>query len=131
MSKTELQTPQLRRRENWLLLGFFAALTVQVLWTDIQDVEASENVIMVDRMALSVVMALWVMWDSARHGIKRPFIFGVFLLVAWTVMVPFHLWRTRRWGAVKTVLIFIGLCVVTMLPYAVRDVMNFMALAPE
>jgi hypothetical protein len=116
-----------RRQENWLLLAFFGALALQVLWTASHNMLISRRDILVDRFAQSVVVALWVMYDSVRHGIRRPFIFGVILILAWPIVAPFHLWRTRRWGAFKTVLIFLGLWFMSILPYAIQDFMDITA----
>ena len=124
---TPRPTSLLRRPENWLLLAFFAALTAQSLWAASQDMMLSKRVVLADQLALSVIVALWVMYDSGRHGIRRPFIFGYFLLVAWPLVAPFHLWTTRRWRALITLVIFFGLWLVSASPYIVQDVRNFTA----
>ena len=127
MSPPQIQTSLFRRQENWLLLAFFGALALQVMWTASHNMVISRRVVLADRFALSIVVALWVMYDSARHGIRRPFIFGVILILVWPIVAPFHLWRTRRWGALKTVLIFLGLWFISALPYAIQDFMDFTA----
>jgi len=106
---THPQPELFRRPENWLLLAFFAALTFQSLWAALHGVMLSKRAALAVQFVLSVVVALWVMYDSGRHGIRRPFIFGFFLFVAWPLVAPFHLWRTRRWRGLVTVMIFGGL----------------------
>ena len=118
-------TPLLRRPENWLLIAFFAALMIQSLWSALHGVMLSKRVVLADRFVLSAIVALWVMYDSGRHGIRRPFIFGFFLFVAWPLVAPFHLWKTRRWRALITVLIFGGLWFVSALPYVVHDFLPY------
>lgn len=112
------------------MLAFFAALLVQSLWTAWQEVPLPKRAILADRLVLSVVVALWVMYDSGRYELRRPFIFGFFLFAAWPLVAPFHLWRTRRWRALITVAIFIGLFLLSFLPQAVQDFRDLDAATP-
>lgn len=99
-----------RRPENLVLLVFFAAAGVVTSlaayhhWHQLP--KRSEMIL---RFAFSTVIAFWVMCDSAHYGIRRPFIFGVFLLFAWPVLAPWHLVRTRKWRALITLAIFLAL----------------------
>jgi hypothetical protein len=53
----------------------------------------------------------WLMWswlreDSRRFGITWPLDLGMFLIAAWPIILPFHLFRTRRLKALIPILLF-------------------------
>jgi hypothetical protein len=74
----------------------------------------------VDQILMAVLLAYWVMLDSARHGKPRPFIHGWFLLAIGVILVPWHIFKTRRWKGFLTLAIFIGLYFLAVgLPYII------------
>jgi len=49
------------------------------------------------------VMGTWVMADARQRQIQLPFDFGFLASVAWPVVIPIYLFRTRHWQAFKTI----------------------------
>lgn len=116
----------LRRPENWLLILFFLAAAAQTWLAASYDRLPGERLALANRFALCLVVTTWVVSDSLRHGIRRPFVFGALLLLFWPLVAPFHLWRTRRWRAFVAIGIFVGFVFVSsLLPYAVQDLRNW------
>lgn len=57
--------------------------------------EFSNRMLFITGFVGSVLIAYWVMRDSARRGIKRPFIFGLLLVVLWQILATWHVFRSR------------------------------------
>lgn len=114
-----------------MLMAYFLVLTVESVWAASHGGMPTKRMVLAGQLVGSVVIAWWVMQDSVRYGIGRPSIFGLFLFAAWPFVGPFHLWRTRRWRALITVLIFVGLWILAALPYVVQDVRDIAASANQ
>ncbi len=107
-----------RHSENLLLLGFFAVGAVQTWILAYHDQEFSRRMLLVYRFTLSVLIGYWVMCDSARRGIPRPFVFGLLVFLLWPILATWHVFKTRRWRAFGTLGIFVGLYLLCFgLPY--------------
>jgi hypothetical protein len=107
-------------KENLFLCGYFAIGAVQAWIMAYQDQEFSRRLLFVDRFVLSVLVAYWVMCDSARRSVPRPFIFGLLLLLLWPILATWHIFRTRGWKGFVTVGIFVGLYLLSFaVPYVV------------
>lgn len=70
---------------------------------------------LVSHLALSLVLALWVLHDAQRR--KRPLChdFGAFVFFAWPIIMPVYLFQTRGMRAFLSLLWFCGLLLVVML----------------
>ncbi len=113
-------TTTFRRQENLFLFGFFAAGALQAWIMAYHDQEFSRRVQVVDRFVLSVLVAYWVMRDAARHGLPKPFIFGLIVIFLWPILATWHVFRTRGWKGFVTVGIFLGLYLLSFaVPYVV------------
>jgi hypothetical protein len=55
----------------------------------------------------------WLQKDSARTGVSWPMDAGMFLYVAWFLVLPYHLVKTRGLGGLLDILLFIGIVVAT------------------
>ena len=109
-----------RLQENLLLCAFFAVGAVQAWTMAYHDQEFSRRLLFVDRFVLSVLVAYWVMRDSARRGVPKPFIFGLPLFFLWPILATWHVFRTRGWKGFATVGIFVGLYLLAfVVPYVV------------
>ena len=45
----------------------------------------------------SFVIAWWVEIDRKRRAISMPFEFAAFMFFSWIVLLPYYLFKTRRW----------------------------------
>jgi hypothetical protein len=55
------------------------------------------------------LMGYWLDKDSRQHRISWVFDMGFFLYLAWPVIVPIYLFRTRRFKAIPIILGFLGI----------------------
>src|SRR5215207_11559077 len=97
-----------RRPENvflWLLFGAWAIQAFVMEYYELDDLPKRSETVATFLMSVSI--AYWVMRDSERRGIRRPFIFGYFLLAAWPLIAPWHLFKTRGWRAFITLGVFV------------------------
>lgn len=67
------------------------------------------------RVAFSVAITAWVMADVRKHRRDVPYDYETFVFFAWPLVVPVHLWRTRRWRALLTFVWFVLLLAVSMI----------------
>jgi hypothetical protein len=108
-----------RQPENLLLLGFFAVGALQTWILASHDQEFSGRTTFIYQFTLSALIGYWVMCDSARRGIPRPFVFGLLLFIFWPILAPWHVFKTRGWRGFATVGMFVGLYLLCFgLPYA-------------
>jgi hypothetical protein len=62
---------------------------------------------------LSRIGLVWLIWwwlrvDSRERGIGWVLDLGMFLYLAWIVVLPYHLFKTRGWAAFVPILFFIA-----------------------
>jgi hypothetical protein len=69
----------------------------------------------VSRVALSLIVASWVMADAQKRQRQLCYDYGSFVFFAWPVVVPVYLFRTRGVRAFLTLLCFAGIWLVAML----------------
>lgn len=61
---------------------------------------------------LSPIAFIWLIWwwlrdDSRKYGISWMLDLGMFLLMAWPIILPYHLFKTRGLSAFIPILTFI------------------------
>ena len=99
---------------------FFAAGAVQTWIMAYQGREFSQRMLFIDQFALAVPVAYWVMRDSARRGVPKPFVSGLLLVWLWPILGTWHVFKTRGSRGFATVGIFIGVYLLSFaLPYFV------------
>jgi hypothetical protein len=98
-----------RRPENVFLWLLFGAWAIQAYMMEYYEMDRwPKNSETVNTFILSMAMAYWVMCDSERRGMRRPFILGFFMVVgAWPFIALWHLFKTRGWRAFITLGIFV------------------------
>jgi len=62
-------------------------------------------------IALSWIMWWWLQNDCKRTGINWPLDFGLLLYVAWMIVVPYHLFKTRGFRGLAGIAAFIGILI--------------------
>ncbi len=66
---------------------------------------------------LSRIVFVWLIWlwlrdDSRKRGIGWVLDLGMFLYLAWMVVLPYHLFKTRGWAAFVPVLFFFAIALI-------------------
>jgi len=69
----------------------------------------------VSRLALSLILASWVIADAQKRQTQLCYDYGGFVFFAWPVVVPLYLFRTRGLRGFLTLLCFAGIWLVDML----------------
>lgn len=59
-------------------------------------------------LALVWLMGWWLQQDSRKHEFKWVYDMGFFLYVAWPIILPYYLFKTRGLKALLTILIFLA-----------------------
>ncbi|HMJ90733.1 MAG TPA: hypothetical protein VK530_13010 [Candidatus Acidoferrum sp.] len=115
-----------RRPENVFLWLYCGAWAIQAIVMEYYEIDKlSKRTETIATFLLSFGVAYWVMCDSRRRGMRRPFIFGYFLMNAWPLIAPWHLFRTRGWRAFITLGIFvIVLLLAVVLPAFVASLIS-------
>ena len=70
-------------------------------------------------VALSLVIALWVIRDAQKRGRHVCYDYDSFVYFAWPIVAPVYLFQTRGARAFLTLLCFAGICLIAMFPSAV------------
>jgi hypothetical protein len=52
-------------------------------------------------------IALWVQADAQRRGRKMPYDFDSLVFALWPFVTPYYLFRTRGWGALGPICLFL------------------------
>jgi hypothetical protein len=104
-----------RRPENVFLWLLFGAWAIQAFVMEYYEFERwPKNSETVTTSILSMAMAYWVMRDSERRGMPRPFILGFFMVAgAWPFIGLWHLFNTRGRRAFITLGIFVIVLLLT------------------
>lgn len=55
------------------------------------------------------VIGWWLQKDSRKHGVKWVFDMGLFLYIAWPLIMPIYLFKMRGVKALLTILAFVGI----------------------
>ena len=69
----------------------------------------------VARAALSLIMASWVVADARKRQRPLCYDYDSFVFIAWPIVVPVYLFRTRGIRAFLTLLCFAGIWIVAIL----------------
>jgi hypothetical protein len=73
-----------------------------------RGVEAPGVYRLLSLLALIWLMGWWLQQDSREHRFKWVYDMGFFLYIAWPVILPYYLFKTRGLKALLTILIFLA-----------------------
>lgn len=73
------------------------------------DPESGERFHLLVTLGLVSVLATWWVRDRRRLGMWAGIDAGLFCAMAWMVVLPYHLIRTRRWGGVGILAAFVAM----------------------
>jgi hypothetical protein len=79
-----------------------------------EDDRLSKRADLVSHVALSLILALWVLRDAAERKRRICYDFDSFVFFAWPFVIPIYLFQTRGVRAFLTILGFGGLWFVAM-----------------
>jgi hypothetical protein len=79
------------------------------------EIEPSGAFAILSYVFLFSLIGYWLEKDSKRYGVKWMLDMGFFLYLAWPVIIPYHLFKTRGIKAFLTILAFIGIYIGTYL----------------
>jgi hypothetical protein len=104
----------------------FSSMTA-ALYT-LAEVEPSPPVLTFLTIAPPIAVILWLQKDARRTGIGRVLDFGLFVWIAWPVVIPWYVFKSRGragWGLLCGLIVLIysahvAAFVVTWLAYGVR-----------
>lgn len=78
---------------------------------------------LIGRLTFFWLIGWWLLKDSRRHGFKWVYDIGFFLFVAWPLIMPYYLFKTRGIKALLTITIFlavyVGAYMIGALAYAI------------
>jgi hypothetical protein len=60
------------------------------------------------------VVGWWMRQDSRRRGVGWVFDMGFYLFIAWPLVLPYYLFKTRGARAILAILAFIAVCVAAL-----------------
>jgi hypothetical protein len=104
----------------------FSSMTA-ALYT-LAEVEPSNPVLTFLTIGPPIAVILWLQKDTQRTGIGRVLDFGLFVWIAWSVVIPWYVFKTRGrtgWRLLLGLIVLISSAhvtafVVTWLAYGVR-----------
>ena len=91
-----------------VLAAFSAAMTAGSVMVASHGAVLSERIAFVWFMVFSTVVALWLREDCREMGIHQPLDAGFFIFMAWPLLVPYHLIRSRASRGIVGVLAIFG-----------------------
>jgi hypothetical protein len=92
-----------------LLLWFYAVALGVASAIDPDGAGLPNRAELAASVALSLVVALWVMADARKRGRQLCYDYESFVYFAWPVVVPIYLFQTRGARAFLTLLCFAGI----------------------
>ena len=97
------------------LMLWLYAISFAVASTTAPDGRLPWSADYVSRLALSLILASWVIADARKRQRQLCYDYDSFVFFAWPVVVPVYLFRTRGLRAFLTLLCFAGIWLVAML----------------
>jgi hypothetical protein len=97
-----------------LALGvFFLVVNFAVALYALNRTQPSGAFMLVYYVGAALVVAYWILADGRRLGLRGSVDQGWFLVATWPLALPYHLFKTRGWKGVLTLLGLVGLVALT------------------
>lgn len=109
-----------------MLCVFVASTQFAVGWYDMLALELPASFALLRTLGYVYVLGYWLTHDSRQHLFKGICDLGLWLFIAWPVLLPYYLFKTRGWRALLTLLLF---GTVFCLAYLLGSVASFFAVA--
>jgi hypothetical protein len=102
---------------TWLLLTAML-LVMQAAWLGYVGEENPGHANRMWGLFFAVLSAWWVYSDRRTRGVGMPYEFDAFVLFCWPIVLPYYLYRTRRW---KGLLLGVSFWLLYSVPLVVSD----------
>ena len=89
-----------------LLVYVFLAQFVEGLYA-VREIEMPYSTFFLSRLAFVWLVWWWLREDSRRRGVTWMLDLGMFLMIAWPLLLLYHLFKTRGWAGLIPILWFI------------------------
>ena len=107
-----------------LALGmFFLVANMVAMVYALHRLQPSASFLWLYYLGSALVVTYWILADGRRLGVSRVVDQGFFLIAAWPVCLPYHLFKTRR---LKGAVTLVGLLGVYLLSYALSLVFFYL-----
>jgi hypothetical protein len=100
-------------RATFALGVFFLVVNMIAMVYALRGIEPSGSFLLLYYLGAALVVAYWILADSRRLGVPSSVDQGWFLITAWPVCLPYHLFKTRRWKGFLTLAGLLGLYALT------------------
>ncbi len=81
-----------------------------------KEIEASGGFVFITRLILVCLLLYWFRTDSRKTGFGIVIDMGFFIILAWPILLPYYLYKTRR---LKGILIILATLFVIILPFTI------------
>lgn len=98
---------------TFALGAFFLVANMIAMTYAARRVEPSSSFLLLYYLGAVLVVTYWILADSRRLGVPSSVDQGWFLIAAWPIGLPYHLFKTRRWKGAVTLAGLIGLYAAT------------------
>ncbi len=88
-----------------LLVYVFLLQFVEGLYA-VRQIEMPVSTFFLSRLAFVWLIWWWLREDSRRRGVTWMLDLGLFLMIAWPLLLPYHLFKTRGWAGFIPILWF-------------------------
>jgi hypothetical protein len=106
------------------LMLWLCAVALGVAYAVAPDGQLPGRADFASRLALPLVIAVWVNADARKRGKALCYDYDSFVFFIWPFMVPVYLYQTRGMRALVTLLCFAGIWLVAMAPFIVVSTMR-------
>ncbi len=98
---------------TFALGAFFLVANMIAMVYAVRRVPPSGAFLLLYYLGAALVVAYWIISDSRRLGVPSSVDQGWFLIAAWPICLPYHLFKTRHWRGFVTLAGLLGLYALT------------------
>ena len=109
------KTPSRIATPTALLYAFVAVAQIVTGFYLASELEPPEPFNLLYALGFLWVVGWWLQNDSRRRGVSWPLDMGLFIYVAWPVILPYYLLKTRGPKGLLVILGFVGVYVAALL----------------
>lgn len=100
-------------QNSWLMLILFVLLVLlHSVGTGLYAARGLEPSAAFDslyRIGLLCAIIWWLKDDARRYGVRLVYCLGLFVSIAWMILIPYHLFKTRGMKGFIAILVLIGI----------------------
>ncbi|MFL6207406.1 MAG: hypothetical protein ACJ74W_01060 [Pyrinomonadaceae bacterium] len=111
---------------NVMLCVFVSSVQFASGWYSMLALELPAPFVLLRALGYVYVLGYWLTHDSRQRQFKGICDLGLWLFIAWPVLLPYYLFKTRGWRALLTLLLFSAIFCV---PYLLGGIAGFLSVA--